>query len=49
MATEWYYGKNNKQHGPVSPAELKKLADNGTLLPGDKVWKEGMPEWVPAQ
>lgn len=48
MATEWYYAKNGKQHGPVSPQELKRLANDGTLLSPDLVWKEGMDDWTPA-
>jgi hypothetical protein len=35
--------------GPVSPAELKKLAANGQLLPTDMVWKDGLSEWVAAK
>jgi len=45
---EWYYGKENKQHGPVSAAELKRLAQQGQLRPSDLVWREGMDEWTPA-
>jgi hypothetical protein len=46
---EWYYAKGNKQHGPVSAAELKKLADTGELKPGDLVWRGGMEQWIPAR
>jgi len=46
---EWYYAKGNKQHGPVSVAELKKLADSGELKPGDLVWRDGMEQWAPAR
>ena len=47
MATEWYYSKGGQQHGPVSPQELKKLAQDGTLQSRDLVWKDGMTDWVP--
>jgi hypothetical protein len=44
----WYYIHEGRQYGPVSGAEIKKLAAGGQLLPTDLVWKDGMPEWVPA-
>ena len=47
MATEWYYSKGGQQHGPVSPQELKNLAQDGTLQSRDLVWKDGMTDWVP--
>jgi hypothetical protein len=46
---EWYYAQGDKQQGPVSPAEVKSLADAGKLLPDDLVWREGMEEWIPAR
>jgi hypothetical protein len=46
---EWYYARDNKQLGPVSPTELKRLATAGELRPFDLVWHEGMPEWASAQ
>lgn len=46
---EWYYAKQNKQHGPVSAAKLKQLAASGELKPSDLVWHEGMDEWAPAR
>ncbi|MBP7935520.1 MAG: TIGR00266 family protein [Phycisphaerae bacterium] len=45
---EWYYLKNNQQHGPVAGPELKKMADAGGLVPTDLVWREGMEQWAPA-
>ncbi|MFH1922177.1 MAG: DUF4339 domain-containing protein [Planctomycetota bacterium] len=46
---QWYYAKNNEQHGPVSATELKQLAAGGELKPSDLVWHEGMDEWAPAR
>ena len=46
LATQWYYAIDGSQQGPVSPKELKKLAERGELKPDDLVWKEGMAEWV---
>lgn len=44
----WYYTVDGNQQGPVSAVELKQLATSGSLKPQDLVWKEGMPEWTPA-
>jgi len=46
---EWYYAQGDKQEGPVSPTEIKALADGGRLLPEDLVWREGMEDWIPAR
>jgi hypothetical protein len=46
---QWYYSRGNADmQGPVSPAELARLAQAGELRPGDLVWKEGMEEWIAA-
>jgi len=49
MSANWYYTKNEEREGPVTPALLKKLANEGWLTPDDLVWKEGMPNWLPAR
>jgi uncharacterized RDD family membrane protein YckC len=46
--TEWYYGKNGQQHGPVDMATLQRLAGAGELEPTDLVWREGMGQWTEA-
>jgi hypothetical protein len=48
MADDWYYTQSNERKGPVSPAKLRAMADDGWLTPDDLVWKTGMPNWVPA-
>lgn len=48
MASEWYYVKAGQQVGPVSPTQLKDFAANGSLLPTDLIWKQGMSSWVTA-
>lgn len=48
MAGQWFYAASGGQAGPVDAAELRRLADEGALQPTDLVWREGMPEWVPA-
>jgi len=46
---EWYYARDNRQVGPVSSAELKRLATFDELRPDDLVWREGMTEWAAAR
>ena len=45
---EWYYAAGNKQLGPVSSVELKRLAGDGALQPESLVWREGLAEWTAA-
>jgi TM2 domain-containing membrane protein YozV len=49
VSQEWYYSVDGDRQGPVAAAELKKLADAGTLKPTDLVWKDGMADWAPAK
>ncbi len=44
----WYYMKNSVQHGPVSPKELKALADAGEIIGTDLVRTESMEKWTKA-
>ncbi|HTN77347.1 MAG TPA: GYF domain-containing protein [Pirellulaceae bacterium] len=44
----WFYAQHDEQKGPVTPAQLKALAQNGELLPTDLVWKEGLGDWTAA-
>ena len=46
--SEWFYTKNEQQHGPVPIEQLNQLAATGALSPSDLVWKDGMPAWLPA-
>jgi len=48
-SVDWYYAKGNKQYGPVTPAELKQLADRGEVGPEEMVWRDGMEDWVAAR
>lgn len=48
-SAEWYYARGNQQYGPVSPAELRALAEKGVLGPDDLVWRAGMSDWVAAR
>lgn len=48
MASQWRYIRNGQQLGPVSSADLQRLAAAGQLSPTDMVWREGLPNWMPA-
>jgi TM2 domain-containing membrane protein YozV len=49
VSQEWYYSIDGDRQGPVGSADLKKLAEAGTLKPGDLVWKDGMGDWAQAK
>ncbi len=49
MGEQWYYSRNGEQLGPVSMAELQRLAAGGQLQPDDLVWRDGMHAWIPAR
>jgi TM2 domain-containing membrane protein YozV len=49
VSQEWYYSVDGGREGPVSAADLKKLAEAGKIKPGDLVWKDGMSDWVQAK
>jgi len=46
---QWQYKKDGKIRGPVSGKQLKQLADNGGILPEDRVRKSGMEKWAKAK
>jgi hypothetical protein len=48
VADEWYYSKDDQQLGPVSAEKLNELAVSGDVAPSTLVWKDGMPDWIPA-
>lgn len=45
---QWYYSRDNQPAGPVAEAALCDLIARGDLRPNDLVWREGMPQWLPA-
>ena len=47
-AGTWYYARGGQQQGPVTDADLRRLAAAGELSPGDLVWQPGMAQWTPA-
>lgn len=46
MAVMWYYAHDENRLGPFSPRQLKDLADAGTILSSDTVWKDGVEQGV---
>jgi hypothetical protein len=49
MAADWYVAKIGGQPvGPLTPLQVKQMAEAGQLQGSDLVWKEGLPQWVPA-
>ena len=49
MKDDWYYSWDGVKLGPISAAELKRMAGTGQLKTTDPVWKQGMAEWVAAR
>jgi len=45
---EWFYLHDNHKRGPVDANTMKRLASEGRLKPEDRIWRNGMPDWVPA-
>jgi len=44
----WYYSRDGAQHGPVSLQELQGKIHSGEVARDALVWREGMPDWTPA-
>lgn len=48
MAVHWFYKLGNQEIGPLTSQQLKQLADEKRLNPGDPVRRETDERWVPA-
>lgn len=46
---EWFYVRNDEQHGPVSIQELAQMAAEGDLAPEQLVWAAHLDDWQPAE
>jgi hypothetical protein len=44
----WYIARGDEEMGPFSVYELKEMGAAGKIEPTDSVWKEGMPNRIPA-
>ena len=42
----WYYEKNGQKVGPVTDADIQRLAGEGTITPDTRVWNETITQWV---
>lgn len=48
-ASQWHAAQaGGQKQGPLTIADLKQRVAAGQLAAGDLVWKEGMPDWLPA-
>lgn len=47
--SDWFYGKESMQYGPIGEATLKARIAIGEILPQDLVWRKGMGFWMPVQ
>ncbi len=48
QAIEWYLARDNKQYGPLSDIEMRKLAELKHLKDSDLVWRAGFSDWISA-
>ena len=46
MADSWYYARDDERNGPFSSQQLRDLADAGSILATDTVWKTGVEQGV---
>jgi hypothetical protein len=44
----WFYARNQQKVGPVSFAELQRLATAGQIQPTAMILQQGALQWVPA-
>jgi hypothetical protein len=44
----WHYQKDNAPTGPIDFSEVEDLIGKNQIIRSTKVWKEGMPDWLPA-
>jgi len=44
----WFYARGGQQQGPFPIQSLRDMAARGQLTAGDLVWRQGMPQWLPA-
>jgi uncharacterized RDD family membrane protein YckC len=43
----WYYEKDKQRIGPITDADIERLAGEGTITPDTRVWNEAAAEWMP--
>lgn len=45
--SQWYYGLNGEQHGPVEAEEIRAMLASRMINGHTIVWREGMDQWLP--
>lgn len=45
----YYFSRNGSQQGPYDEAQWQQMINDGKIRPDDLYWKEGNPDWRPAQ
>ena len=48
MLTQWSFVRGSDISGPVSGGELSVLAQNGTILRTDTIWRDRVEQGIPA-
>ena len=43
---DWYYTLGSEQKGPTPSANIVAMINDGTLTKYDRVWQEGLSDWV---
>lgn len=49
MDDQWYYARDGVQQGPMTLLDLRRMADEGRLVPTDYVWNPTMTDWTLAR
>ncbi|MCB1506257.1 MAG: DUF4339 domain-containing protein [Hyphomicrobiaceae bacterium] len=50
QAIGWYVTRDNgEMDGPLSDADMRSAIGRGRIKPEDRVWRDGMDEWVEAR
>ena len=44
----WFIAVEGQRQGPLSEEDVMAWARSGRVKPSDLVWRDGMPEWLPA-
>lgn len=44
----WFVMDGDQQQGPFDLQAMRELVLAGNLDPGEYVWADGMPDWMPA-
>jgi TM2 domain-containing membrane protein YozV len=46
--SDWYIARAGNKVGPLNDQAVQQMLQTGHIDRNDMVWKEGMPQWVPA-